>query len=445
MSGALGWRRTIAFASGDFAFNLYWQSISLYLLFYYTEAVGLSAAAAGLIYMVASIWDGVADPLIGMTADRVRSRWGRYRPFLLLGAAPLALAFGLLYFRPPLEGTALVAAVMAAHLLFRSAYALVNVPYAALTASVTRSASDRGHIAGIRMVFATLAYVLVARTTQPIAQAVTGSRDGAGGFFAAACLFAALATPILLAVFATTREDEAAPAARKAAAPAWRAIWRNRAFWTLAGGGAALIIGYTVFAKSVLYYFKYVLGNEAAAPGALALAGLSGLVIVPLWMMAARGLGKRGVWLASCALLGASLFVFAALDLRAVWQMQLLLVSMQAGYLGINLAYWGMLPDTVEYGEWRGGERAAGLIFGLALLFQKVSLGLGAGLFGLALERTGFVANHALSPATLAGIKTMMVALPLLGIGLSALVMRFSPLLRGTHERILADLAGRAS
>jgi len=174
MTAALGWRRTIAFASGDFAFNLYWQSISLYLLFYYTEAVGLSAAAAGLIYLVASIWDGFADPLIGMAADRVRTRWGRYRPFLLFGAVPLALAFGLLYFRPPLQGTALVLVAMAAHLLFRSAYALVNVPYAALTARITRSASDRGNIAGIRMVFATCAYVLVARTTQPIAQAVTG-------------------------------------------------------------------------------------------------------------------------------------------------------------------------------------------------------------------------------------------------------------------------------
>lgn len=444
MNPALGWRRTIAFASGDFAFNLYWQSISLYLLFYYTEAVGLSAAAAGLIYLVASIWDGLADPLIGIAADRVRSRWGRYRPFLLFGTVPLALTFGLLYFRPPLQGTALVAAAMAAHLLFRSAYALVNVPYAALTARITRSASDRGNIAGIRMVFATCAYVLVARTTQPIAQAVTGNRDGAAGFFVAACLFALLATPILLAVFFTTQEEPDAPVApSRPLLPAWRAIWRNRAFWTLIAAGAALIIGYTVFAKSVLYYFKYALHDEAAAPSALALAGLSGLVVVPAWMLASRWLGKRGVWLASCGLFCIGLLAFAAFDLRTAWQMQVLLIGMQAGYLGINLAYWGMLPDTVEYGEWRGGGRAAGLVFGLALLFQKISLGLGAGAFGLALDRAGFVANHAQTDATLVSLKAVMVVVPLLGIGISALVMLFNPLRRGAHERILAELSQR--
>jgi GPH family glycoside/pentoside/hexuronide:cation symporter len=446
MIKSLGWRRTIAFASGDFAFNLYWQSLSLYLLFYYTEALGLSAAAAGLIYFVASLWDGFADPVIGAAADRVRTRWGRYRPFLLFGTAPLAISFALLYFRPPLTGNALVAAVMAAHLLFRSLYALVNVPYAALTARITRSAADRGNIAGIRMVFATCAYVLVARTTQPIALTLTGRRDDPHGFFIAAILFALLATPILFGVFATTHE-ESDPSPRRAApaAAVWPAIRRNRAFWTLVAGGAALIIGYTAFAKSVLYYFKYVLNDEAAGPAALALAGLSGLVVVPLWMLVAPRIGKRAVWLVSCAVLAGALIAFALLGIHAPWQMEALLIAMQTGYLGINLAYWGMLPDTVEYGEWRGGARPAGLIFGLALLLQKVSLGIGAGAFGLALDRSGFVANHAQTPATLAGLKAIMIVLPLTGVAVSALIMAFNPLARGAHERILLELSKRAA
>jgi GPH family glycoside/pentoside/hexuronide:cation symporter len=135
----LGARRMLAFAAGDFAFNLYWQSLSLYLLFYYTDSVGLTAAAAGLIYMVASIWDGLVDPVIGVMANRTQTRWGRYRPYLLLGALPLGLAFMLLYWRPPLAGTALIAVVLGGHLLFRSLYALVSVPYAALTARTFRA------------------------------------------------------------------------------------------------------------------------------------------------------------------------------------------------------------------------------------------------------------------------------------------------------------------
>ncbi len=442
----LGWKRTITFASGDFAFNLYWQSISTYLLFYYTEAVGLSAAAAGLIYMVASIWDGLVDPIIGAAADRTQTRWGRYRPYLLFGTLPLALAFGLLYFRPPLQGTALIAVVMVGHLLFRSMYAAVNVPYAALTAKITQSAGERGNIAGIRMVFSTCAYVLVARTTQPIALAVTGSRDGAAGFFVAACLFALVATPILFAVFATTRETPEPPVATSTSTPgALRSIWGNRAFWTLAMGGAALIIGYTIFAKSVLYYFKYILHDEAGAPEALAIAGLSGLAIVPLWMLAAPRLGKRGIWLISCGLFVLGLLTFAVTDIDQSWKMKILLIMMQAAYLGANFAYWGMLPDTVEYGEWRGKARVSGLIFGMALLIQKISLGLGAGLFGLTLDSTGFVANQTQTPATLASMKAAMIVLPLAGIGISALIMFFNPLRRGTHDAIVADLTARGS
>ena len=103
MTGQLGWKRITAFASGDFAFNLYWQSISLYLMFYYTEAAGLDAATAGNILLLASIWDGIVDPLIGMAADRTRTRWGRYRPYLLLGAATRSVP------RPPTTPTTTIA------------------------------------------------------------------------------------------------------------------------------------------------------------------------------------------------------------------------------------------------------------------------------------------------------------------------------------------------
>jgi GPH family glycoside/pentoside/hexuronide:cation symporter len=114
---------------------------------------------------------------------------------------------------------------------------------------------------------------------------------------------------------------------------------------------------------------------------------------------------------------------------------------MQIGTLGLAFAYWGMLPDTVEYGEWRTGVRAEAFIFGLALLFQKVSLGLGAGLFGVALEFIGYRANQIQSPATLHGLKTIMVALPLFGVAICALAMAFNPLKRGMHERIVQDLS----
>ncbi|WP_260582461.1 MFS transporter [Sphingopyxis sp. PET50] len=394
--------------------------------------------------MTASIWDGIVDPLIGVAADRTRTRWGRYRPWLLLGAVPLALGFCLLYWPPPFEGATLVAVVMAAHFLFRSLYAAVNVPYVALTAQITRSGADRANIAGARLVFSTCAGVIVALATPRIATWVTGSPDGARGYFAAAAVFALLATPILFFVFLTTREGAGAAAAHRPASWAERrAVLCNRAFWTVVLAGTLFVACYTAFAKSLLYYFKYVLEAPDAGPTALALAGASGLVAVPAWMFAARFAAKRTIWLIGCGLFGAGLVLFGLLRFDAVWQMNIFVVAMQAAFLGIVFAYWGMLPDTVEYGEWRTGLRSEGLLFGLALLFQKVALGVGAGLFGVALGSVGFVANRHQSAATIEGIRTIMVLIPLAGVGLSAALIFLNPLRRGVHDRIVAEIAAR--
>jgi GPH family glycoside/pentoside/hexuronide:cation symporter len=444
----LGWARITAFGAGDFACNLYWQSISLYLLFYYTDAVGLSPATAGLIYMVASIWDGLIDPLVGAAADRTRTRWGGYRPYILFGAVPLALAFGLLYYRPPFEGAPLIAFVLGAHLLFRTLYAAVNVPYAALSARMTRDAGERAALSGARMLFSTLAAVAVALATQPIAKAVTGRPDGARGFFVAACLFAGVATLVLPLVFATTREQLPARASAPqggASRAYWGSVLGNRAFWTLIIGGGFMITCMTALGKSVLYYFKYYLHDEAGARTALALASASGLVIVPFWMAVARRVSKRAIWLASCAIYAAGLIAFALLDLHAAWQMDVFLVYMQVATAGLSFAYWGILPDTVEYGQWKTGVRAEAFVFGLALLFQKVALGLGAGLFGLALAAVGYRANQVQAPETLLGLKAIMVALPLLGVGVCAVAMSFNPLKRGVHEAIVAQLAAEGA
>ncbi|MDB5416807.1 MAG: hypothetical protein JWP50_226 [Phenylobacterium sp.] len=444
----LGWARITAFGAGDFACNLYWQSISLYLLFYYTEAVGLSPATAGLIYMVASIWDGLIDPLVGAAADRTRTRWGGYRPYILFGAVPLALAFGLLYYRPPFEGAALIAFVLGAHLLFRTLYAAVNVPYAALSARMTRDARERAALSGARMLFSTLAAVAVALATQPIAKAVTGRPDGARGFFVAACLFAGVATLVLPLVFATTREQLPARASTPqggASRAYWGSVLRNRAFWTLIIGGGFMITCMTALGKSVLYYFKYYLHDEAGARTALALASASGLAIIPFWMGVARRFSKRAIWLASCAIYATGLIAFALLDLRAAWQMDVFLIYMQTATAGLSFAYWGILPDTVEYGQWKTGVRAEAFVFGLALLFQKVALGLGAGLFGLALGAVGYRAHEVQTAHTLQGLKALMVGLPLLGVAICAVAMLFNPLKRGVHEQIVAQLAAEGT
>src|SRR5690606_33978423 len=97
----------LGYGVGDFGFNLYWQATALFLYFFYTDVMGLSPGVAGVIYGVASLWDAISDPLMGALADRTRTRWGSYRPFILFGAVPCALAFLLCFWVPPLAGRSL--------------------------------------------------------------------------------------------------------------------------------------------------------------------------------------------------------------------------------------------------------------------------------------------------------------------------------------------------
>jgi GPH family glycoside/pentoside/hexuronide:cation symporter len=429
--------RLIAYSSGGFAFNLYWQSLTLFLLFYYTDVMGLSPGAAGLIYLVASVWDGAIDPLIGALADRTRSRWGGYRPYLLFGAPVLAVSFILLYYRPPLAGGALLAFVLAAHLWFRTCYAAVNVPFLALGARITSSAGKRGRISGFKMMFASVAGIVVASFTQPIA-----ATFGHNGFAVAAVLFAVCASLVLPIVFLSVRERMPAPqtAARLTSRAYWTSAMKNRAFVTLMIAVTFTNVCATVWGKSVLYYYKYYIGDEAAAKTGLALAAGAGLVIVPAWMAASRLIGKRMAWFASCGFGIVGLAAFALFDVRTPLAMNGFLIFNEVCAVGWAFSFWAMLPDTVEYGQLHTGLRTEAFLFGLAGFFAKVSLGVGAGLFGAGLAFIGYRANHAQTAETLAGMKALMVGVPLAGYCIASLTMIFSPMRKGEHERIVLAL-----
>jgi GPH family glycoside/pentoside/hexuronide:cation symporter len=442
----LSFGRKAGFTVGDYACNLYWQSLSIFLLFYYTDVVGLSAAVAGSIYMVASIFDGAIDPFMGALADRTRTRWGRYRPYVLLGAVPLGLAFCLLYYKPPLVGAALAIAILAVHLVFRIAYTTLSIPYTALNARITSSTSERSTIAGFRMVFATLAGLTVAFATQPLVSAF-GAGDAAKGFFWTAACFALAATAIFPLVFAFTREPAAQAESSLALRPLdyWRSVGRNRAFWMVMAGVTLGVMSSTTLGKSLLYYFKYVLHDEAGARYALSLNAALGLAAIPAWVFYTRFVGKRAAWLTAAAWGLVGLAGFATLGAATPLQATIFFMFMQVSSLGVSFTFWSMLPDTVEYGQWMTSLRAEAFIFGLGQFFLKAALGLGAGLFGMALGGVGYHPNVPQTAATLAGMKAIIVIIPGVGLTGSALVMLAYPMGLGAHEKIVDDLMARGA
>jgi GPH family glycoside/pentoside/hexuronide:cation symporter len=427
--------RLLLFGSGDFACNLYWQAVTLYLLFFYTDVLGLSPALAGFIYMAGAVWDGIADLLVGIAADRSRQA---YRRFVAWGAVPLGLSFPLLFVLPGVEGWPLVALVLGAQMVFRSFYALVNVPYAAWSARISEDSRDRTLVAGARLGFGAAAAMLVALSmSKPGPNPVPG-----GGFVVTAAIFAMAATPLLIVVARASPEHsvQERQVERVSIAASLGALGRNRAFVTLNIAMIAATIAAAVLNQSVLYYFTHVAGRAEGGAAALAAMALAGAGAVPVWTAVALRVGARAAWLAGVAFGSVALGLFAALGVPMALAF---LVAMQVVFTGLGLAGWAMLPNTIDYGEFRQGVRAEATAFGLSALLQKVALGLAAMGLGSYYSALGYDGGATQGIAARDGIAWLMLAVPVVALGISALAMLANPLKRGTHGAIIAKLAMR--
>lgn len=433
-----GTGRLVLFASGDFAFNLYWQSVMLYLLYYYTEALHLSIAVASIGYALASAWDGIASLAVGIFADR-HGRPERFRVALTVGAVPLGLSFILAYAPPPVSGAWQIAWILAGHILFRTVYALVNVPYLAMSSRISVDSDDRALVAGARMMFGTVAAVVVAIGTIPLGRFLSGE-GGAQAYAASAIAFAAIGSLLLLLVGLSYRDDGAILIARsrRSVFDMIGDVFRNRAFLALSAAAMAMIVAVTVLDKSVLYYFKYALHDESAGQLTLGwMMAVSGIA-VPLWLALSRRLGARNVWFLAVGTCIACLGVFIAFAFRRALPVQIFLVAVQGGIVGLHFAFWAILPNTVEYGQRASGARAEAVLYGMSALLQRLAIGLGTLLVGIGLGGEGL--HHA--EADDATFRLVFAFIPLGFFLLAGLLMLANPLRRGSHAQILTELGG---
>jgi GPH family glycoside/pentoside/hexuronide:cation symporter len=441
MSAApLGLGRTIGYAIGDFGFNLFFTFANLFLLYYYTDVLGIPAAAAGGVIMVALVIEGALDPAMGVLANRTRSRFGRYRPWLLFGAGPLCLSFVAMFLPLGLSGGALLAYTLATHLMFRLLYTVVGIPYAALSAQMTSDSRERSTLAGVRMLFAIACGLTLATATLPLVAALGGGREG---FFRVSVGYAAAAFVILMICYASTREDPAATYSHPTLREAWRGIRDNRPFQLVMWAMVLASIGSTTAQKTLVYYMKYVVGSEASVTPALALSTLVAGIALPFWMFMTRRIGKRLVWVAGATiatLQGLTFFILAPTAGALLW-----IVIGAGGFAtaAIVLTFWSTVPDTVEFGEWRSGVRTEGAIYGVVTLAQKVALGIGVGLLGVLLQAIGYRPNEVQSPDTVFGIRVLVALGPAILASCGGLLMWFYPIDWRLHGRLTKALGWR--
>lgn len=432
--------RKVAYGLGDFGLGLLFLTASQFLLYYYTDVLGLSPSLAGWVFGAAVVWDALIDPIMGGIANRARSRWGRYRPFLLFAALPLALSWALIFVPTGLGGWALIVFSLGAHLIFRTVYTIAAMPYLALSAAMTEDSGERSALAAFRLVFQAFAGVLAAFATLRLAETLGG---GQMGWFLVALVYGAAAAAMMTLVFVAAREVSFGEAlkVRPTVAEMIRVLRANRPFWLVCGAFLIGSVGFVFFNKSLPYWVKYGMGIDNFGPflGVLAM-GIT--FTIPLWAWLTRRTSKRITFLAGSALsFAACVALWFAPETRSAWMPLVMLLG--AGNGGVILPSWAMMPDTVEYGEFRTGTRGEGAAFGFVSFVQKASLGLAAGALGEALSLIGYRANVAQTPETLSSMKALMLGVPaLFYLGAAAFIF-FYPLDARTHGRLVKVLQWR--
>lgn len=445
----LGLGQKLGYAVGDFGLNFYWQSILLFILFFQMDVLGLSAVDAGLCYLIASIWDAGMDPLMGIISDRTRTRLGRYRPFILFGSVPLALAFTLC-FTPPaflVPGSAgMMVFATLSHMALRTAYSVVAIPYSSLTAAMTPSSDERASLTGWRMLLAFAGSTSVAALLPLLARWF-------GDYSPAAACIGVLAVAAHLVCGLTVRELPA-PAGPTAAQQHLladlggflRGVARNGPLLRLMAATVALHLSLGLLFRNLPYLLKYDLGGDTDLT-ASALTGFSavGVLAVPFWVWVARRWSKAAAWQVGSLLVMAGGAAVALTPPGSLWPTLFWVGAMFFGHTAHAVASWSMVPDTVDYGHWRQRRRDEAKVYGLSSLILKLALGGAAFLGGLALDSVGFTAGEAQTPETLQGFRQLSGLASVVGLGLSMLAVAGYPLSAHRHGRIQQLLGRRAA
>ena len=432
----------IGYGIGDIAICLYWSGVGLYLLYFYTDVVGISGSLAGLIYFIGMAWDAATDPFMGYMAERTRTKWGVYRPYLLFGNIPLALSFVLLFWVPPLEGSSLFIFLLFANLLHRTCFTLVSVPFSSLTPRVTSDSQERTNLTGFRMLGAQTGTNLMALLAFPIIFWV-GGEDESAGFIVLASIAGIAAILIHSITFLTVKEpdnDQGIERIGGSLSDAARAIGKNKPFWLVFS--ATLIVGITTifFGNNLIYYTKYALDLHEHQGIILFTSGIVAFLSIPIWWIISNRLGKKITWLISSTITLLSLSLFYFYDIETLNELLFLVAFIGFGSGAGGILFWSMLPDTIEYGEVVTGVRSESSLYGFMTFAQKGSIAIAVLILGWVLDAIGYQANQAMSAATMDNMKIIMTVIPILGISCSLIIIYFYPIDAKMHKDLLRQL-----
>jgi Na+/melibiose symporter-like transporter len=454
----------VGYGLGDTAANFIFQTMVMFQLAFYTDAFGITAAAAGTLLVVVRFWDAIFDPIMGVVADRTNTRWGKYRPWVLWTAVPFGVMGFLAFVTPDFGPGGKLAYAYITYIALMMVYSANNLPYSALSGVMTGDLGERTSLSSYRFVCAMISQLIIQGLALPMVHHF-GQGNNAKGYQVTIGIFSAIAVVLFFITFATTRERiQPAPDQKASISQHFADLLKNGPWVVMFILTLVLFITLSMRGSVVPYYFNYYadkasLARLLAGFGANAsdeqavvsvafsafnvLGTLATIIAIFFSKALATRYGKRNVFIAGLG--GTIVFtaVFALLPPTAVTAMFVSEILRQFAYGFTIPLLWAMMADVADYSEWKTGRRATAIVFSAIVFALKAGLGFGGAITGYVLSMYGYVPNVAQAASALDGIRLTMSIFPAITFAICAVCLFFYVIDKKTEIDMTTELALR--
>ncbi|MEI5989374.1 hypothetical protein A5881_000862 [Enterococcus termitis] len=418
------WRQRIGYGVSDLACNLIWQMISLYLLFFYTDIMELSAAAVSLMFVLTRFADGITDLLVGYLIDHTNTRWGKSRPYFLYGAIPFALFAFLCFNVPDISATGKLVYAYITYFGLSCAYTLVNVPMASILPSLTNDANERTALSTSRKFFGFLGATIVSSTALTLVNRL-GHGNQIVGFRLVMAIFGIIGCGLFFFTFFNVRELPVVSTEKISLKNVLSSLRKNKPWLIFALNILFMWTGFFIQTSALVYYFAVVVKSQG-----LSITVATIMSIVPMFAnflvpMIAKRLGKRNLYISASLvqLFGLLIMLIAGVDHAVI------LVGAFISAIGYGMKesiYFSMQADPVDYGEWKTGLNVSGSLSAINGFLGKVAQALAGGIAGAFLAWGNYRPGVAVqSSQAIVAIKAMYLYIPMILIVCSVVTMLF--------------------
>lgn len=435
------WRQRIGYGASDLACNLIWQMISLYLLYFYTDVMGLSAVAISFMFVITRVIDGITDLLVGYCIDKTNTRWGKSRPYFLFGSVPFAV-FAVLAFSVPnisLNGKLIYAYVT--YIGLSLTYTIVNIPMASILPSLTDDTNERTALSTSRKFFGFLGSTIVSYSALTLVTKFGGTNE-ALGFRIVMVIFAFIGCAIFLFTFANVRECVEVKTESATLSQTIKSLKENKPWKLFALNILFMWTGFFIQSSALIYYFSYNVGSKTLATTVATIMSVIPLIANFLVPSLAKRMGKRNLYIVSAGIqfIGLAIVLFADININLIIGGA---VISAFGYGIKESIYFSMQADPVDYGIWKTGVNATGTLNSVNGFLGKCAQAISGGLGGALLAWGGYVGQaDAQTTSALVAIKAMYIYIPMALLICSMITMKFYDLDK-QYSKIKADLNAR--